>query len=60
VGRDPVTGRRGTALLLITQYLDGADELAGEIVVIDHGRVIAPVLPGNWRARLVVMCWSPR
>src|SRR6266513_3326218 len=31
----------GTTLLLTTQYLDAADELAGEIVVIDHGLVIA-------------------
>ena len=32
---------RGTTLLLTTQYLDEADELADEIVVIDHGQVIA-------------------
>jgi ABC-2 type transport system ATP-binding protein len=31
----------GTTLLLTTQYLDEADELANEIVVIDHGQVIA-------------------
>jgi ABC-2 type transport system ATP-binding protein len=31
----------GTTLLLTTQYLDEADELADEIVVIDHGHVIA-------------------
>jgi daunorubicin resistance ABC transporter ATP-binding subunit len=31
----------GTTVLLTTQYLDEADELADEIVVIDHGRVIA-------------------
>ena len=31
----------GTTLLLTTQYLEEADELADEIVVIDHGRVIA-------------------
>src|SRR5487761_1387471 len=30
----------GTTLLLTTQYLDEADELADEIVVIDHGQVI--------------------
>jgi ABC-2 type transport system ATP-binding protein len=31
----------GATLLLTTQYLDEADELADEIVVIDHGLVIA-------------------
>jgi ABC-2 type transport system ATP-binding protein len=31
----------GTTLLLTTQYLDEADELADEIAVIDHGVVIA-------------------
>ena len=33
--------RDGTTLLLTTQYLEEADELAQDIVVIDHGRVIA-------------------
>jgi len=31
----------GTTLLLTTQYLEEADELADKIVVIDHGKVIA-------------------
>jgi ABC-2 type transport system ATP-binding protein len=31
----------GTTLLLTTQYLEEADQLADEIVVIDHGTVIA-------------------
>jgi ABC-2 type transport system ATP-binding protein len=31
----------GATLLLTTQYLDEADELADRIVVVDHGRVIA-------------------
>ena len=34
-------GRGGTTLLLTTQYLEEADRLADQIVVIDHGRVIA-------------------
>ena len=34
-------GRGGTTTLLTTQYLDEADRLADEIVVIDHGKVIA-------------------
>ncbi len=33
--------RGGTTTLLTTQYLDEADRLADEVVVIDHGRVIA-------------------
>jgi ABC-2 type transport system ATP-binding protein len=32
---------RGTTVLLTTQYLDEADKLADEIIVIDHGHVIA-------------------
>jgi ABC-2 type transport system ATP-binding protein len=35
----------GVTLLLTTQYLDEADTLADEIVVIDHGRVIAQGTP---------------
>ena len=31
----------GTAVLLTTQYLDEADHLAGRMVIIDRGRVIA-------------------
>jgi len=37
--RERVTG--GTTVLLTTQYLEEADQLADEIVVIDHGRAIA-------------------
>lgn len=37
--RELVTG--GATLLLTTQYLEEADRLADEIVVIDHGRAIA-------------------
>ena len=33
--------REGTTLLLTTQYLEEADELANEIVVVDHGKIIA-------------------
>lgn len=32
---------RGVTVLLTTQYLDEADQLADDIIVIDHGRVIA-------------------
>ena len=37
--RDQV--RQGTTLLLTTQYLEEADELADEIAVVDAGRIIA-------------------
>src|SRR4030088_170666 len=33
--------REGTTLLLTTQYLEEADELANTIAVVDHGRIIA-------------------
>jgi len=33
--------REGKTLLLTTQYLEEADELADEIAVVDHGRIIA-------------------
>jgi ABC-2 type transport system ATP-binding protein len=36
---------RGTTLLLTTQYLDEADELAGTVVVVDRGEVIASGTP---------------
>lgn len=35
----------GTTLVLTTQYMDEADELADNIVVIDHGQVIAVGTP---------------
>ena len=31
---------RGTTIMLTTQYMDEADELADDIIVVDHGRVI--------------------
>ena len=31
----------GTTILLTTQYLDEAERLADDIVVVDHGRIIA-------------------
>ena len=36
---------RGTTLLLTTQYLDEADELANTVVVVDRGEVIASGTP---------------
>ena len=46
----------GATLLLTTQYLDEADELADSIVVIDHGRAIA----GGTSAELKVQTGGAR
>ncbi len=35
----------GTDVLLTTQYLDEADQLAARVVIVDHGRVIADGTP---------------
>jgi ABC-2 type transport system ATP-binding protein len=40
----------GATVLLTTQYLEEADQLAGRIAVIDHGTVIAEGTPGQLKA----------
>jgi ABC-2 type transport system ATP-binding protein len=42
----------GTTILLTTQYLDEADQLANSIVVLDHGRTVASGSPGELKARI--------
>jgi oleandomycin transport system ATP-binding protein len=41
----------GTTVLLTTQYLEEADRLAGQAVVIDHGRVVAEGSPAELKTR---------
>ncbi|MEU6080169.1 ATP-binding cassette domain-containing protein [Streptomyces sp. NPDC047108] len=41
---------QGTTVLLTTQYLDEADQLASRIAVIDHGKVIAEGTKGELKA----------
>jgi ABC-2 type transport system ATP-binding protein len=42
----------GTTLVLTTQYLEEADQLCDDIVVLDHGRVIARGTPAELKARV--------
>jgi len=44
--------RDGTTVLLTTQYLEEADELADSIVLIDGGRVVAEGTPRELKARV--------
>jgi ABC-2 type transport system ATP-binding protein len=41
---------QGTDVLLTTQYLDEADQLASQVAIIDHGRVIAHGSPAELKA----------
>jgi ABC-2 type transport system ATP-binding protein len=42
----------GTTILLTTQYMDEADQLADNIVVIDNGKVIAEGTPSQLKAKV--------
>jgi daunorubicin resistance ABC transporter ATP-binding subunit len=42
----------GTTVLLTTQYLEEADRLASQLVVLDHGKIIAEGTPAELKAQL--------
>lgn len=63
IGLDPATRldlwetirelvRQGTSILLTTQYLEEADELANHIVVLDRGKLIAEGTSAQLKAKL--------
>jgi ABC-2 type transport system ATP-binding protein len=41
----------GTTLILTTQYLEEADQLADDVVLLDHGKIVATGSPGQLKAR---------
>ena len=49
--------REGTTLLLTTQYLEEADELADRIAVIDRGKVIAEGTGNELKDRVAARSW---
>ena len=44
--------RDGTTIVLTTQYLDEADELADDIVVLDHGQTVAHGTPAELKTQI--------
>jgi ABC-2 type transport system ATP-binding protein len=48
----------GTTVLLTTQYLDEADALSDQIVIIDSGRVVDTGTPAQLKARLGTVVFS--
>jgi ABC-2 type transport system ATP-binding protein len=44
--------RRGTTILLTTQYLEEADQLADRIAVLDHGRIVAEGTAAELKAQV--------
>jgi ABC-2 type transport system ATP-binding protein len=44
--------REGTTIVLTTQYLEEADRMADDIVVLDHGETVAHGTPEDLKARI--------
>jgi ABC-2 type transport system ATP-binding protein len=42
----------GTTIILTTQYLEEADQLADDVVVLDHGRTVAHGTPAELKTRI--------
>jgi ABC-2 type transport system ATP-binding protein len=50
--------RSGTAVLLTTQYLDEADALSDQVVIIDSGRVVDAGTPAQLKSRFGTVVFS--
>jgi len=50
----------GTTVLLTTQYLEEADRLCKQLVVLDHGKIIAEGTSSQLKSSSVTLSWSSR